>query len=276
MIDIQLSDFLLLHGCKAALSAGDKIMEIYSKDNFNVTLKSDSSPITEADTLSHNCIKDILTATRIPLLSEEGRNMLFEERYNWDYYWLVDPLDGTHEFVQKNGEFIVSIALMHDNKPELGIIYVPASGKLYFSSDSHGAFRMENCPENFMEAEDVQDFIAVSEKIEPIKRDTSHVRLVITRSHMTPETTVKVEQIKKQLGDIEVINRGSGLKFCMLADGDADLYLRTTDLSDWDIAAGHAIMNSLGYEMKHLDGEEIKYNKNELRIAPFYVNTLLG
>ena len=274
MLDKELSDFLLLHGCKAAIRAGKEIMKHYSREDMNIMLKSDSSVITEADTYSHNTIKDILTATRIPLLSEEGRSMLYEERYNWDLYWLVDPLDGTHEFIQHNGEFIVSIALMSENVPTLGIIYVPASDKLYFSSDYRGVFKMDKPLEGYMDADNVDIFISNSKKITSERNSNDKVKVIVTRSHYTDETESKLNEIRKTYGDIEVIKCGSGLKFCMLADGDADIYIRTTDLFDWDIAAGDAIMRGLGYTMLHNNGKQIKYNKSELKITPFYVSCI--
>lgn len=274
MLDKQLSDFLLLYGCKAALKAAEEIMKIYSQENINVTLKSDSSLITEADTLSHNTIKEILSTTRTPLLSEEGRNMLFEERCGWELYWLVDPLDGTHEFVQKNDEFIVSIALMHNNTPVIGLIAVPATGKLYFSSANRGAYKLDKQPEGYMDFEDIGQFIALATKIEHVKRDSKKVKIAITRSHVNDETLSKIEECKSRYEQVDVISCGSGLKFCLLIDGDADIYMRTTPLFDWDIAAGQAIIKELGYKMCHLDGQEIQYNKNELVIEPFYVTTL--
>lgn len=274
MLDKQLSDFLLLYGCKAALKAAEEIMKIYSQENINVTLKSDSSLITEADTSSHNTIKEILTTTRTPLLSEEGRNMLFEERCGWELYWLVDPLDGTHEFVQKNDEFIVSIALMHNNTPVIGLIAVPATGKLYFSSENRGAYRLDKHPEGYMDFENVEQFILLATKTEPIKRDPKNVKIVITRSHVNDETLSRIEEYKRLFDNVDTVSCGSGLKFCLLIDGDADIYMRTTPLFDWDIAAGQAIMKELGYKMCHLDGQEIQYNKNELVIEPFYITTL--
>lgn len=274
MLEKQLSDFLLIYGCKAALRASENIMKIYSQDNINVTIKSDSSLITEADTLSHNTIKEILTETRTPLLSEEGRNMLFEERCGWEMYWLVDPLDGTHEFVQKNNEFIVSIALMKNNEPVIGIIAVPATGKLYFSSCNRGAYRLDKIPEGYMDFKDIDQLIALSTKLEHKEKVEGGIRLAITRSHINDDTLRKIEEYKEKYGSVEVLSCGSGLKFCLLADGEADIYMRTSPLFDWDIAAGQAIMKELGYDMRHLNGEEIKYNKMELIIDPFHVTTL--
>ncbi|MEG1936974.1 MAG: 3'(2'),5'-bisphosphate nucleotidase CysQ [Rikenellaceae bacterium] len=274
MLEKELSDFLLLYGCKAALRASEEIMKIYSQENINVTLKSDSSLITEADTLSHNIIKEVLSTTRTPLLSEEGRNMLYEERCSWELYWLVDPLDGTHEFVQKNDEFIVSIALMHNNIPVIGVIAVPATGKLYFSLQNRGAYKLEATPKGYLDFENIDDFIAVSTQMKHIERDNKNIKLVITRSHINDEILFKVEDYKKEYESVKLITCGSGLKFCLLADGDADVYIRTTPLFDWDIAAGQAIMKELGYKMRHTNGEEIQYNKNELVIEPFMVTTL--
>lgn len=249
-------------------------MKVYSQENINVTLKSDSSLITEADTLSHNTIKEILSSTRTPLLSEEGRNMLFEERCGWEMYWLVDPLDGTHEFVQKNDEFIVSIALMHNNTPVIGVIAVPATGKVYFSSENRGAHRLDKHPENYMEFESIEQFMSAATKLEHIKRDPKKVKVTITRSHLNDETIAKLEEYKSQYEKVDIVSCGSGLKFCLLIDGKADIYMRTTPLLDWDIAAGQAIIKELGYKMCHLDGQDILYNKNELVILPFYVSTL--
>ncbi|MEG1650043.1 MAG: inositol monophosphatase family protein, partial [Rikenellaceae bacterium] len=198
MISRELIDFLIVSGCNAAIIAGKEIMKIYhASEQFDVNINANNTVVTEADRVAHETIKKSLTSTRIPIMSEEGRNILYEERYSWDLYWLVDPLDGTREFIQKNDEFVVCIALMQNNKPLLGVIYIPAEDKLYFSDPDRGAFKIENC-NTLPESHGIYDLFKVAKKLDCIKeQDESAVRIVVTRSHINDSTNDLINLIKK-------------------------------------------------------------------------------
>mgnify|MGYP005785399623 CR=1 FL=1 len=271
MIEKELSDYLLAKGCCAAVKAGKAIMDIYNSDvSLTINMKSNNTLVTQADKLSHEIIKKELGKTRIPLLSEEGRNMLFEERYGWDLYWLVDPLDGTREFIKKNGEFVVCVALMYQNRPCQGVIYVPVQQRLYFSTPDRQVYCIDDVSVLPREEVSLEELLVAARLIRRRhKRKDEEVVVTVTRSHLTQETRLMVDNLKAKYGNVRVIQCGSSLKFCYLAEGEADIYLRTTPLFDWDIAAGHAIIESLGYKIRHLSGAPLAYNKSELVIDPF-------
>lgn len=272
MLQRELIDYLLINACNAAIVGAKEIMQLYNYSSvMDVNYKPDSTIITEADCISHESIKKYLSKTRVPLLSEEGRNILYEERYSWDLYWLVDPIDGTREFVKHNDEFVVSIALMSDKKPLFGVILQPATGKLYFSDPDRGAFMIENSLD-FDDELKINDVFSVSRHLK--RREWSKgdkLRVAITRSHMTAETEEFISRLKRKYGDIEIVNCGSSIKFCYIAEGKADMYIRFTQLFDWDLAAGVAIANAVGAETKHIDSAEIEFNKQVLEIEPFVV-----
>ncbi len=271
MISRELVDYLLINACNAAVVAGVDIMKIYNEHTeFDVNIKSDNTLVTEADRVSHEKIKKYLSQTRVPMLSEEGRNMLFEERYRWDLYWLVDPIDGTREFVNKNDEFVVCIALMTDNKPLFGVIYVPSEDKLYFSDPDRGAFLIEQASDKRGEAFHINTLYSLSVHLKPHIWDGKRpLRVVVTRSHMTQETEDFIEELRKKFGPIEEIHCGSSKKFCYIAEGKADIYVRLTSVFDWDIAAGHAIANAVDATVRHIGAGDIAYNKRTLVIEPF-------
>lgn len=276
MIERELVDFLLVSGCKAAINAGEQILNIYnSSDSFDVSVNADSSVVIEADRVAHEAIKKMLHPTRIPIMSEEGRNMGFEERYSWDLYWLVDPLDGTIEFIQKNDEFVISIALMLDKKAIIGLIYVPTEDKLYFSDPDRGSFVVENATRIYENASTALLFSAANPlKLAMHSTNPDTIRVVVTRSHIDTQTEVIINRLRERFENIEVINCGAAKKFLLIASGEAELYFRTTPLNDWDIAAGESIVKEAGAIMKSLTKEPISYNKKELVIQPFYVTTL--
>lgn len=274
MISRELIDFLIVSGCNAAISAGKEIMNIYNASEvFDVNINADNTVVTEADRVAHETIKKSLASTRIPIMSEEGRNILYEERYSWDLYWLVDPLDGTREFIQKNDEFVVCIALMQNNKPLLGIIYIPTEDTIYFSDPDRGAFKIVRCSSNCSTVKSIQDLFKSSNKLDCRNRYGDSLKIVITRSHINESTKDLIDLIRKNHNNIEIINCGSCKKFCMIADGTADVYFRTTSLFDWDIAAGEAIANAAGATTTTLERKEIEYNKQELVIEPFITSS---
>lgn len=276
MLQQELIDYLLINACNAAILGAKEIMKIYNGDKeIDVNYKSDTTIITEADKVSHLTIKRHLSQTRIPLLSEEGRNMLYEERYSWDLYWLVDPLDGTREFVKHNGEFVVSIAFMSGAKPLFGVVLQPATGKLYFSDPSRGAFLIENSL-SFNEELKINDLFALAKKLKrkPWQKGDK-IRVAITRSHLNEETNEFIEQLEQKYSDVEFITCGSSLKFCYIAEDKADMYVRFTKLYDWDLAAGVAIAECVGVKTYHLNKDQITFNKQFLEIDGF-VSTFPG
>ncbi|MCC8088449.1 MAG: 3'(2'),5'-bisphosphate nucleotidase CysQ [Rikenellaceae bacterium] len=274
MLQREQFDYLLTYAYNASIRAGAKILEIYNQENFNINLKSDSTPITLADRESHSLIKNYLNQTRIPLLSEEGRNLLFEERCNWDLFWLIDPLDGTKEFIKRNGEFTVNIALMVENTPYLSVVYAPCFEKIYFSDRERGSFVKENVKPD-MDAEfTIAEIYSDVEKLPLIKESNEPVKVVISRSHLSPETYKFIEDLKAKHGEVEVIQSGSSIKFCMVAEGMADYYVRTTTTHEWDTAAGDSVAISAGCSTQSIRDEEIiRYNKENLENPHFYCKT---
>lgn len=273
MIERELVDFMLTSACKASVLASQKIMEIYKSGEFDVNMRSNNSLITAADTQSHNAIKSYLSKTRIPLLSEEGRNMLYEERYRWDLYWLVDPLDGTREFVLHNGEYVVCIALMYNAEPLFGVIAVPDQGKVYFSDPDRGSF----CVDDFTTLPQeitITELFKHSRKLTPkASEDSDRLRVIATRSHMTEETKSIIEKQRDRYKDIEITECGSALKFCRLAEGEFDAFFRMNDMYDWDIAAAEALLKGVGANIRHIeDDAKVVYNKETLVVAPHYLS----
>ena len=206
---------------QASLQAGAAILEVYNSDNFEVELKSDNSPLTLADRKAHQVIMQYLEPTGIPVLSEEGRGIPHEERKNWNQFWLVDPLDGTKEFVKRNGEFTVNIALIENGKPIMGVIYVPVTDVLYYGDMKEGAFKV-NGPSKEIGG------LAWDEKADklPFKKDEQIYKVVASRSHMSPETEAYVDKLKATHNNIEIVSKGSSLKLCLVAEGNADIYPR--------------------------------------------------
>jgi 3'(2'), 5'-bisphosphate nucleotidase len=231
-----------------------------------VEKKADNSPLTIADKASHHIIEEKLKTTGIPILSEEGKNIEFSERKKWEKFWLVDPLDGTKEFIKQNGEFTVNIALIENSAPVLGVIYVPVNGILYFGDVVDGSWKVEEKLDNY-------SFANVFEKAEkldgvPSSRD---YKVVGSRSHMSPETENYILELKKKYKKIEIVSKGSSLKICMVAEGIANEYPRFGPTMEWDTAAGHAIANAAGKKLWLTDfSSELKYNKENL-LNPYFI-----
>ena len=245
---------------KAALEAGKKILEIYHSGDFNVELKGDNSPLTKADIAAHHIIKDILKSTKIPLLSEEGKSIAYIDRKDWNQLWIVDPIDGTKEFIKRNGEFTVNIALIENQIPIAGIIFAPVLGDLYFSEAGVGSFKINIDLENF----DIAKDLLKADKL-PMKREDSTFTVVASRSHMSPETEDYVQEMRTLHGDVNLISKGSSLKLCMVAEGTANCYPRFAPTMEWDTAAGQAICMYAGLDV--IDWETKKsmlYNREEL------------
>ena len=266
MIDQQLRAYLLPLAFNAAVRAGAEIMKVYdSKEGFDIKVKSDNTPLTIADRLAHNKIKEVLGETRIPILSEEGREMLYDERKNWEMFWLVDPLDGTIEFIKGNNEFTVNIALMADNECIGAIVYVPYLGKIYFAEKGCGAMLLEGIKPD-ADADYGNDDIRQNAKILPLKSTSvGKFRIAVSRSHQTAETEHFVEQMRKNHPEAEVIEQGSSYTFCLMAEGAIDYYPRTTPTYEWDTAAAELVLAESGGSVHSLpDHEPLRYNKENL------------
>lgn len=271
MIDHKELKHLLLTGINATIRAGALIMEVYNSNDFQVNLKSDATPLTLADRKAHEEIMTHLTKTRIPVMSEEGRDLHYEERRGWEYFWLVDPLDGTKEFIKRNGEFTVNIALVFNGAPIIGIVYVPVIKQLYFAMQTLGSFRIDNIEEE-IDSVDKLDKLTISENKLPYKPKERPLTIVVSRSHPSKETQEFIDKMREKQDNIELIARGSSLKICMVAEGNADLYPRYGKTTEWDTAAGQAVAEMAGCEVVSLeDGEKVFYNKEDINNPWFIV-----
>lgn len=241
-----------------AQHAGDAIIEIYTKE-FEITYKDDSSPLTEADRAANEIITDGLNALpiKLPILSEEGKEIPYEERKEWDYFWMVDPLDGTKEFIKKNGEFTVNIALIHKETPVLGVVYAPALGDMYWAVQGKGAFKDgKRLPLHINE------------------RPDQLLRVVASKSHLSPETQHYIDTLAKTTEVIECVSKGSSLKLCMIAEGSADVYPRLAPTMEWDTAAADAILRETGGKTRIWEMQgNLKYNKSSL-LNPWFLCSL--
>ena len=250
---------LLLDVCNVAIEAGNEILNFYNND-IEVVNKEDLSPLTKADLASNKIILDSLTRlnSNIPILSEESL-VDWSIRKNWKKYWLVDPLDGTKEFIKKNGEFTVNIALIEDNKPILGVVYVPAKSLLYLAEKNKGSFKT-NTKDKLENFEGIQKILVSSQ--------TKRARVIGSRSHSNATFD---NWVKEKFPNADIVQAGSSLKFCLIAEGEADIYPRFGPTSEWDIAAGHMIVNEAGGKIRSFQNDSIRYNTKENIINPeFY------
>ncbi len=273
MLSKEQTEFLFTKAYDAALRAGACILEIYNgSEELEVDLKSDNTPITRADRCSHDVIKHYLSQTRIPLMSEEGRDLLYAERCHWDLFWLVDPLDGTKEFIKGNGEFTVNIALMCDNEPVIGIIYVPYIRRVYFAVKGLGAYLKTGVSPDAEAECTMADVMARTERLPLREAGNDPVVIAISRSHNTPETFEYIEQVRQRHPMAQVVEQGSSYKLCLLAEGVVDIYFRTSPTYEWDIAAGQVILCEAGGSLGPLpEGEgRMDYNKPSL-LNPHFV-----
>jgi len=238
-----------------ARSAGEQIMRIYATE-FTVDMKEDQSPVTEADLAAHRVINmDLERITPgMPVLSEESAATPFEHRSRWESYWLVDPLDGTKEFISKNGDFTVNIALIQRGVPVAGVVHVPATGMSYYGCEGVGAFKRDK-----------------DGQASPIKVRTlipgAPVKVVASRSHRGP----LLDGYLEKLGPHETVSRGSSLKFCLVAEGAADVYPRLGPTSEWDTGAGHAVLLAAGGQVIGLDGKPLPYNSKDSLLNPHFI-----
>ncbi|MEO2068339.1 MAG: 3'(2'),5'-bisphosphate nucleotidase CysQ [Desulfurobacteriaceae bacterium] len=253
---------LLDTAIKAALQAGKEILEIYRNGNFQVIEKADTSPLTLADRRAHQVIKELLSECSLPILSEEGKAISYQERKNWEIFWMVDPLDGTKEFLKRNGEFTVNIALVKGNRPVLGVVYAPALGEIYYASESTGSVKVH-----------VKDDGTLGEsKVlnpEDTAADRDYIVVVASRSHMSEETKVFIEKIFFEK-EIKTVSKGSSLKLCLVAEGKADIYPRFAPTMEWDTAAGQAIVEFSGGKVLDTEWNPLRYNKENL-LNPYFI-----
>ncbi len=257
MIDIT---NLLEVAKKAAVLAGEAILKVYDSEDFGVEMKSDKSPLTLADKAAHTVIAEHLEATCLPILSEEGSSISYEERKNWDYFWLIDPLDGTKEFIKRTGEFTVNIALMRSTVPVAGVIYAPYINVLYFGSKETGVYKIEN--DNKVQLL----FIPQKRSIKDLQQ-REQITIVASKSHMNEETNTFINQFR----NANFSSMGSSLKLMLLAEGAAEIYPRIAPTMEWDTAAGDAILRSLNMGVYQTDLQtELLYNKENL-LNPSFV-----
>lgn len=237
-----------------AREAGRRIMDIYETD-FRVGSKPDDSPLTAADLAAHHCLAEGLDALRpqYPVLSEESAEIDATERAQWDTYWLIDPLDGTKEFIKRNGEFTVNIALIHKHQPVLGVVYAPAKDLCYFASEGCGAYRRTGTES--------------PASIRVTSTAPATVRVVGSRSH----ATIALSLYLSRLGEHALVSIGSSLKLCLIAEGTADLYPRLGLTSEWDTAAAHCVVKEAGGEVVDLTGEPLSYNRRDSLLNPYFL-----
>ncbi|MBO2544785.1 3'(2'),5'-bisphosphate nucleotidase CysQ [Salegentibacter sp. BDJ18] len=254
----------------AAIESGHKIMEIYKTEDFQVESKSDESPLTIADKSANNIINKFLRPTGIPIISEENKQLEFSERKDWNKCWIVDPLDGTKEFIKRNGEFTVNISLIENQKPVFGVIYVPAKNELYFGDVLS--------QESFKGVINIGEFLFQKSNFNPITPALvgDKIKVVGSRSHMNQDTLDYIENLENEYNkEVEIVSKGSSLKFCLLAEGKADVYPRFAPTMEWDTAAGHAICKAVGLNVIDKEtSEELKYNRENLLNNYFLISNL--
>lgn len=245
---------LLNNIIEIAVKAGEEIMTVYNSNDFNVELKNDDSPLTRADIAANDVIVAALgqLTPDIPILSEESAKAPYELRKEWTKFWLVDPLDGTKEFIKRNGEFTVNIALIENGVPILGVVYAPVLETTYSAADGIGAFKQEK--EN------------LTQQIKTADHRDQKLKVVASRSHAGPD----LQEFLDSLGDYDVISMGSSLKLCLVAEGKAHLYPRLGPTMEWDTGAAHAVVNAAGGKVTDLDKEPLQYNKENL-LNPYFM-----
>ena len=224
-----------------------------------------------ADRKAHDVIKTYLEKTDIPILSEEGGDIAYTDRVNWPFFWLVDPLDGTKEFIKKNGEFTVNIALVEEGNPILGVVYAPYVEDLYFGEKDFGAYKVENLKDTEGNFNDLNDLMKRGINL-PKSEHREKLVVVASRSHLNEDTQAFIDQLKEQHGEVDFISKGSSLKICMVAEGNADIYPRFAPTMEWDTAAGHGVAVSAGFHVTEKDEKTpLKYNKEILKNPWFIV-----
>lgn len=260
MLDLQLLNAVN----EIAIAAGREILDVYNSDQeIEVSTKQDDSPLTDADRRAHNLIVDRLSSLTpdIPILSEESDAIAYSVRKSWQRYWLIDPLDGTKEFINRNGEFTVNIALIESGQSVAGVVHVPVTGISYFGGIGIGAWKQEtNIPG--AEAQSI-----VSRRMQ----ENVGVRIVASRRHRGEELDALVGKIENHLGKATLLSMGSSLKMCLLAEGSADIYPRMAPTCEWDTAAAHGILSAAGGEIVDLQFQPLRYNSKSELLNPYFI-----
>ena len=253
----MLSKENLLEIVNISVDAGEAILNYYN-ENVDVIYKDDESPLTKADLASHKIITDSIKKITpdIPILSEE-EFIDWKIRKKWKKYWLIDPLDGTKEFIKKNDEFTVNIALIENNRPILGVIYTPALNELFYSIKNFGSYKILTKKK--------LNTLKEAKRISINKKKSNKIKIVGSRSHSNP---ILDKWVNKNFNEFDILQKGSSLKFCLIAEGSADIYPRFGPTSEWDIAAGHIILEEAGGKLKSIDNKEILYNEKENILNP--------
>ena len=253
----MLSKENLLEIVNISVDAGEVILNYYN-ENVDVIYKDDESPLTKADLASHKIITDSIKKITpdIPILSEE-EFIDWKIRKKWKKYWLIDPLDGTKEFIKKNDEFTVNIALIENNRPILGVIYTPALNELFYSIKNFGSYKILTKKK--------LNTLKEAKRISINKKKSNKIKIVASRSHSNP---ILDKWVNKNFNEFDILQKGSSLKFCLIAEGSADIYPRFGPTSEWDIAAGHIILEEAGGKLKSIDNKEILYNEKENILNP--------
>ena len=253
----MLSKENLLEILNISVDAGEVILNYYN-ENVDVIYKDDESPLTKADLASHKIITDSIKKITpdIPILSEE-EFIDWKVRKKWKKYWLIDPLDGTKEFIKKNDEFTVNIALIENNRPILGVIYTPALNELFYSIKNFGSYKILTKKK--------LNTLKEAKRISINKKKSNKIKIVGSRSHSNP---ILDKWVNKNFNEFDILQKGSSLKFCLIAEGSADIYPRFGPTSEWDIAAGHIILEEAGGKLKSIDNKEILYNEKENILNP--------
>lgn len=248
----------------AMSKAGKAILDIYESGDFGVEMKTDNSPLTLADKAAHDIIMETLNLTDEPILSEEGKSISYSIRKGWKTFWLVDPLDGTKEFIKKNGEFTINVAYIERGKVKTGFVYAPVLEDFYLGINGQMAFKFKIKP-----GEEIKELPATTKllKVKPIEEEAI---LVGSRSHLNKETEDYIDQIKKDHKEVRFISKGSSLKLCMVAEGSAHIYPRFGPTMEWDTAAAHAVVIAAGGTVKTSEGKDLVYNKEDL-LNPFFI-----
>ena len=260
MLDLQLLNAVN----EIAIAAGSEILDVYNSEQaIDVSKKQDDSPLTDADRRAHFLIVDRLSSLTpdIPLLSEESDAIDYELRKSWQRYWLVDPLDGTKEFINRNGEFTVNIALIENGQSVAGVVYVPVSGISYFGGIGIGAWKQDA---------NQQDIKAQSIVSRPM-RESFGVRIVASRRHLGEQLNALVGKVENHFGKATLLSMGSSLKMCLLAEGSADIYPRMAPTCEWDTAAAHGILSAAGGEIVDLQFRPLRYNSKPELLNPFFI-----
>ena len=260
MLDLQLLNAVN----EIAIAAGSEILDVYNSEQaIEVSTKQDDSPLTDADRRAHLLIVDRLSSLtpNIPLLSEESDAIDYSLRKSWQRYWLIDPLDGTKEFINRNGEFTVNIALIENGQSVAGVVHVPVTGISYFGGIGIGAWK-----QNINQLDNEVQLI-----VSQAMQENSGVRIVASRRHLGEQLDALVEKIENHFGKATLLSMGSSLKMCLLAEGSADIYPRMAPTSEWDTAAAHGILCAAGGEIVDLQFRPLRYNSKPELLNPFFI-----